>query len=57
MAIAHRWDIQAHIVGVLVSILVIIDVHHCFHIVSLSLVSHEDTNIYIEVFTMQKEAL
>ena len=35
----------------------ITDVQHRFHPVSLSLVSHEGTNAYLEVFTAQKEAL
>ena len=35
----------------------IIDVQHYFHPMSLSLVSHEGTNAYLEVFTVQKEAL
>ena len=35
----------------------ITDVQHRFHPVSLSLVSHESTNAYLEVFTAQKEAL
>ena len=42
--------------GFLVLILGITDVQHRFHLVSLSLVSHEGTNTYLEVFIVQKEA-